>query len=219
VAAGNHVFTVRAKDNHADPRIGDKDVTITVIDPPDNEGAPTVSFTRSGANILTPDIAFTLNVLAEDPDGIASVEILNGTEVVASGTSGSLSFEVEGLSPGEYTFKARVTDKHATDPKITTEEITVEVESAIAIFTPLRDLSGLGSFSVRGQDLLVRSEGNGRIHLSVVSLSGRRVASRSVSIQKGQNSIPMGNLHGIHVVLVSDGKKSRSTRVVFSAGR
>ena len=220
-AAGTYTYTARAKDKHAtDPKVSTKELEVTV-NPPEPNDAPSISLVRSGASDdLFAPASFTLHALAEDPNGIETLEILLNGVVVGTSTNGVLSVQVSGNAAGTYTYIARAKDKHATDPKVTSKELVVVIKPAIstAIGIPLRDLSGISISASRGPDLMLQSAGYGSVKVSVWSLSGHWIGAREVKLVQGQNVVSMGNLRGVHIVRLSNGQMSRSARVAFNAG-
>ncbi|HKP95021.1 MAG TPA: Ig-like domain-containing protein [Fibrobacteria bacterium] len=220
-AAGTYKYTVRAKDKHpTDPKVSTRELEVVVTAPAPNV-APSLAFTRSNeSDTLRAPASLTLHALAEDPNGIDTLQILLNGKVVGTSTNGVLSVPLTGLMAGSYTYTARAKDKHLMDPRVTVKELSFVIKPAappVALANPLHDLSEIHGVTSRGQDLVLESAGYGKVNVAVWSLSGRPLGARNVNLMQGQNTIPMGNLRGVHIVRLSNGDKGRSARVVFNA--
>ena len=94
--------------------------------------APTVSLVSPNNNALfTAPATITLTATASDTDGtIASVEFLNGANVIATLTSPPYSYDWTNVGPGGYTLTARATDDKGA--QTTSGAVTVTVSAASA---------------------------------------------------------------------------------------
>jgi hypothetical protein len=224
-AAGTFTYTARAKDKHAtDPKAGNKDLVVEVAAPAPNIAGPTLTITNTFTGILTAPASFGILVEANDADGIDSLQLfLDGNLIGTSITgTGALLVNLATKPAGKYTFTARAKDKHATDSKITTQELVIDVVTPappVSLSKPLKDLEGIRFSASSGQNLVLQSPGYGSIKVAIWTLSGRKVAIRKVNLVKGENAIRMGNLRGAYIVRLSTGDKARSNRVVFSVGQ
>jgi hypothetical protein len=217
-AVGTYIYTVRAKDKHADAKESTKEIVVVVKAPAPND-APILTVNGPGDETLHAPAGFTIQAVAGDAQGIDSIWIFLGETLIKAGAGASLSATINNMAAGEYVYTIRAKDKHATDAKTASQTITVKVEPAIPtrINVALQDLNGIRSLAGRGRDLVIESEGYGRINMSVWSLAGNRITSVTANLQQGQNSIPVGNLRGLHFVRMSDGKTVRTARVLFNA--
>ncbi len=217
--AGTYTYIVRAKDKHINDPLVKIDSLVVNVNAAAPNIAPTMSFIRGGADTLYAPSSFSLVALASDQDGIDTIQItLNGV-VLGTSTNGTLTVPLTGKAAGTYTYVARAKDKNSRDPKETKSELVVVIKSMpVAIAIPLRDFNGIHVFASHGQNLVIQSSGFGSVKIAIWSVSGHFMGTREVNLKQGQNSIAMGNLHGVHIVRLSNGKMSRSARVVFSTG-
>ncbi len=106
---------------------------------------PSGTLTISGAPYKAPATA-TLNVSAADPDGnstVARVDFLQSGNLVGTDSTSPYSQLVTGLSPGNYTFSAVVTDNVGTPSSTNTANITVlaPTVSVTALASPISETS------------------------------------------------------------------------------
>ncbi len=128
VSAGLHKYSVRAKDKSAtNPLTATSEMLIFVAPPPANKAPVITSFGRTGETLIA-NASFTLNAAATDSDGaIASMQILEGNQVLASSASGTISFAVPDKAAGNYSYLLKVTDNHASDPRTVVQVLNVVV--------------------------------------------------------------------------------------------
>jgi uncharacterized protein (TIGR02145 family) len=90
-------------------------------------------------SIFTVDDDLVIMINAVDKDGvIADIEILINEDVIATSNSSPLEYmyNLDGLNPGTYTLKARVTDDQGGETSV---ENQVTINPALEVFTDSRD--------------------------------------------------------------------------------
>jgi hypothetical protein len=124
VAAGDHVLTARAIDDHGGQTTSAA-VHVTVEGAPDQ--APTVSLTSpaNGAAFMAP-AAITLTADAADPeDQLTRVDFFSGATLVGSDSTAPYSFSWSPVAGGTYSLSARAVDAAGHQTQSAAASVTV----------------------------------------------------------------------------------------------